>query len=82
MKKNLTVSGMYLSGMTIFSGTPNKLSIIRVEVGVPLTMSRPSSSLFNADLITSGGDVFPSLLPGDLRACSMSRSSRDLAPAC
>ncbi len=60
----ITVSGMYRSGMTILSGAPKRLSIV----------ASPESFLSRADLMTSG--VF---WPRGLNACSMSRSSRDLA---
>ena len=65
----LTASGTYLSGMTILSGAPNKLSIALV-----LSLPPATSFLFKADLITSG--VLKPLGPS---ACSISRSSLDLA---
>ena len=65
----LTDSGMYRSGMTILSGAPKRLSMVTsLILDGPVT----TSFLSNADLITSGVFTW-------LRACSMSRSSRDLA---
>ena len=63
----VTVSGMYLSGMRILSGAPKRLSMVAM----------PESFLSRADRITSG--VF---WPRGLKACSMSRSSRDRAEPC
>ena len=82
----LTVSGMYRSGMTILSGTPNRLSIIRIDADEGETTfshalsSLPSGSpsLLRAERITSGGEWFP----GDFNVCSRSKSSRDRAPSC
>ena len=80
----LTVSGIYLSGMTILSGIPNRLSIIRRfddgEITFPLAISSSPSwspSLFRAERITSGGE----LLLGDFIVCSRSKSSLDRAPS-
>ncbi len=63
-----TDSGIYLSGMTILSGAPNRLSIVTSLYLVPVT----TSFLSRADLITSGVFTW-------LRACSISKSSLDLA---
>ena len=60
----LTVSGMYLSGMTILSGTPKRLSMV-----VSLIFE-PSLLWSNADFMTSGVHR-----PSVFRACSMSKSS-------
>ena len=70
----LTVSGMYRSGMAIFSGTPNKLSIAFVLIFVrpPGADAVPSFLLSKADLMTSGV-LRPRI------ACSISKSSLDRA---
>ena len=69
----LTVSGMYRSGMAIFSGTPNKLSIAFVLIFVrPGADAVPSFLLSKADLMTSGV-LKPRI------ACSISKSSLDRA---
>ena len=67
-----TVSGMYRSGMAIFSGTPNKLSIAFVLIFVLGADAVPSFLLSKADLMTSGV-LKPRI------ACSISKSSLDRA---
>ena len=81
----LTVSGIYRSGITILSGIPNRLSIMRrlVDDGETILLSglcaSPSwsPSLFKAERMTSGGE----LLLGDFMVCSRSISSLDRAPS-
>ena len=72
--RNLTVSGMYRSGMVIFSGTPNRLSIVFVLILGRFPLAGASLLLSKADLMTSGV-----LNPRGPRACSISKSSLDLA---